>query len=144
MLKYLFFYVNNKLKLMKINFYIVLYLSISILKYINCQGTLSESKISKDNKIKKLEETDLDPFGFTACQENPIISNNKCFNNMLLFEQKKYQENNFAINKNGDFLVQYNEYITYNKLTSSRLFYGLKKNGSYFFRINLHLVKNLI
>ena len=133
MLKYLFFYVNNKLKLMKINFYIVLYLSISILKYINCQGTLSESKISKDNKFKKLEETDLDPFGFTACQENPIISNNKCFNNILLFEQKKYQENSFAINKNGDFLVQYNEYITYNKLTSSRLFYGLKKNGSYFF-----------
>ena len=134
MMKYKFCFVNNKLNLVKINFYIILYLSISIIKYINCQTNDSESKIIVDDKFKRLEETDLDdPYGYISCQENPSISNKKCFNNILIFAQKKYEVNNFAMNKNGDFLVQYNEHINYDEYTSSRLFYGLTKNGSYFF-----------
>ena len=133
MQKYLFCFVNNNLNLLKLNFYIILCLSFSIIKYINCQRTDSESKILIDNKFKRLEETNSDPYGYIECQENPIISNKKCFNNILFFEQKKYELNNFAINKNGDFLVQYNEHINYDEYISSRLFYGLTKNGSYFF-----------
>ena len=133
MQKYLFCFVNNKLNLLKLNFYIILCLSFSIIKYINCQRTDSESKILIDDKFKRLEETNLDPYGYIECQENPIISNKKCFNNILFFEQKKYELNNFAINKKGDFLVQYNEHIDYDEYISSRLFYGLTKNGSYFF-----------
>jgi len=37
------------------------------------------------------------------------------------------------MDKNGDFLIQYNELSIEDELISNRLFYGLTKNGSYFF-----------
>ena len=58
------------------------------------------------------------------------INNPYCFNNILIFDQKKFQANNFAVNKNGDMVVQFSED---NVLSSSRLFYGFTKDGKHFF-----------
>ena len=63
------------------------------------------------------------------CQDDPFFD---CFE-YNLFNHKKYQANNFAINKNGDLLLELTEFSEYNELTSSRLFYGLTKDGRYFF-----------
>ena len=57
----------------------------------------------------------------------------RCFN-FLKFDHKRYQSNNFAINKNGDLILELTEYNDeYDAITSSRLFYGLTKEGKYFF-----------
>ena len=48
---------------------------------------------------------------------------------ILIFKNKNYQVNNFATNKNGDLSIEFVEYIEYNELSSSRLFYGLTKDG---------------
>ena len=56
-----------------------------------------------------------------------------CFN-FLKFDHKRYQSNNFAINKNGDLILELTEYNDeYDAITSSRLFYGLTKEGKYYF-----------
>ena len=52
---------------------------------------------------------------------------------ILIFKNKNYQVNNFATNKNGDLVTEFVEYTEYNELSSSRLFYGLTKDGRYFF-----------
>ena len=57
-----------------------------------------------------------------------------CFNNIIKFDHKRYQSNNFAINKNGDLILELTEYNDeYDAITSSRLFYGLTKEGKYYF-----------
>ena len=94
--------------------YIILFLSLSM---IYCQEILS------------------DPFAnIYSCKENELSVNNKnCFNNILVFDQKKYQVNSFAKNKNGDILIQFSEQVKYDEHSFSRLFYGLTKEGKYFF-----------
>ena len=58
----------------------------------------------------------------------------ECSNyNMLIFNHKVYQLNGFAKNKNGDVLIQYNEYNNIEEINPFRLFYGLTKDGGYFF-----------
>ena len=54
-----------------------------------------------------------------------------CFNAVVLFNQenKNYRAGHFALNKEGDMIVEYSS----ETLKSSRMFYGLKKNGKYFF-----------
>ena len=64
---------------------------------------------------------------------NYLTDNEQCFNKILLFNHKKYQVNHFAKNKNGDFVVEYTENTEYDELSSFRLFYGLTKDGRYFF-----------
>ena len=66
-------------------------------------------------------------------EEKLFLNNTICFNNILKFDQKKYQLNNFAKNENDDILIQFSEYKKDDKLSSSRLFYGLSKDGRYFF-----------
>ena len=68
------------------------------------------------------------------------INNPYCFNNILIFDQKKFQANNFAMNKNGDLVVQFSED---NILSSSRLFYGLTKDGSFFFNNQSSYIKEI-
>ena len=67
-----------------------------------------------------------------AClsEEPPSIINSNCFNNILKFNDKKYKSGNFATNKNGDILIEFYED---NETSSSRLFYGLTKDGKYYF-----------
>ena len=63
-----------------------------------------------------------------GCGSINVITNSYCFNNVLYFgdQDKKYRAGHFAINTKGDLIVEYssNQY---------RLFYGLKKNGKFFF-----------
>ena len=63
------------------------------------------------------------------CSPNLTLEKNDCFNSIISFdmENKKYISGNFAINKNGDMIIQYS-YLQH------RLFFGLKKDGKYFFQ----------
>ena len=56
------------------------------------------------------------------------INNVNCFNNIKMFdvENKYYRAGHSSINKNGDIIIEYS-YLQY------RLFFGLKKNGRYYF-----------
>ena len=66
----------------------------------------------------------------TNCQDNKYFSlsdETNTFNNVLEFEN--YQVNHFAKNNNGDFVVSF----TSSTGTPSRKFFGLKKDGQYFF-----------
>jgi len=70
------------------------------------------------------------PFQMTNCQDNKYFSlsdETNTFNNVLKFEN--YQVNHFAKNNNGDFVVSF----TSSTGTPSRKFFGLKKDGQYFF-----------
>ena len=62
------------------------------------------------------------------CIPNLTLVKNDCFNSIISFdiENKKYISRNFATNNNGDIIIQYS-YLQY------RLFFGLKKDGKYFF-----------
>lgn len=48
-------------------------------------------------------------------------------NSLLVFNSKNYRSGHFAFNSNGDMIIEYSN-------SNSRLFYGLKKNGKFFFK----------
>ena len=79
--------------------------------------------------------SNVDAFNFQPlqydCQFFSPLREEKCFNNILKFDNKNYQANNFAKNKNGDLVIEFSED---NEISSSRLFYGLTKDGRYFFK----------
>ena len=56
----------------------------------------------------------------------PIFYSDNNINNLVIFDSQHYRAGNFAINSNGDMIVEYSN-------NSWRLFYGLKKNGRYYF-----------
>ena len=64
-----------------------------------------------------------------TCKTDNKLSNTDCFNNIIIFNSKPYRAGNFAQNKNGDMIIEYSD----ENPSKSRLFYGLKKNGKYFF-----------
>ena len=64
-----------------------------------------------------------------TCSKNAPIMDDICFNNLLMFKNKEYQEGNFAIDKNGNLIVEFYENDENEEVSSSRLFYGLKKDG---------------
>jgi len=62
-----------------------------------------------------------------VCKNNMTINvDNNCFNEVLLFNKKNYRGGHFAISNEGDMVVEYSD-------DHSRLFYGFKKNGRFFF-----------
>ena len=63
-------------------------------------------------------------------QDMYSLLNEYCFNDILYFKNKNYQ---FAKNKNGDLIVQLTELTKNIELTNSKIFYGLKSDGRYFF-----------
>ena len=67
------------------------------------------------------------------CSNNLHFDNTKCFNNIIIFNQKKYQANNFAKNKNGDLILELTELSENDEISSSRLLYGLKNEGEFMF-----------
>ena len=103
--------------LIKSNLFFILFLFISNLKPFNCQPG--------NQNVDLNEEIDLNEYAFP-----PSLNNNKFFNNKLMFNNKNYQAGNFAINKNGDLILQLSED---NEISSSRLFYGLTKDGKKLF-----------
>ena len=67
------------------------------------------------------------------CQENEdncLIDNSiiktQWLNNIFIFNDKNYRYGSIAINDNEDLIIEYSYYKT-------RLFFGLKKNGDYYF-----------
>ena len=104
------------------HFYIILILSLVMIKFA----------LSAPN-IRQTQSEDVPEIfiNILSCvEEEPTISNKKCLNNNIRFEQKKYQMNNFAKKENEDFLLQISEQKKYD---SARLFYGLTNEGRYFF-----------
>ena len=67
------------------------------------------------------------------CKKNISLLNTNCFNNILLFNEKKYRSGHFATNKKGDLILEFSEDNGSNSINNARLFYGLKKDGRYFF-----------
>ena len=65
------------------------------------------------------------------CRINDLITNTECFNNVFIFNNKPYRAGNFAINKNGDLIIEYST-------GRSRLFFGFKKDGHFFFNGENH------
>ena len=56
----------------------------------------------------------------------PIFYSDNNINNVITIDNKHYRAGNFALNSNGDMIVEYS-------CNNSRLFYGLKENGRYYF-----------
>ena len=66
--------------------------------------------------------------GELLCANGNQLTNIFCFNNILYFdiENKNYRAGHFAMNSKGDMIIEY----SYNQY---RLFYGLKKDGKFYF-----------
>ena len=122
--------VYKKYRLINIIFYIILLISVSFFDYI-----YSQDKIRNLYPKRSLDpdEPEQDIVQFSSCDSEPSIEDQNCFNDILKFNQKNFLLNSIGSNKNEDILIQYKEYINYDKLTSSQFFYGLTKNGRYFF-----------
>ena len=61
------------------------------------------------------------------CQNDMTINVDiNCFNKIMQFNSKNYRAGHFAINNKGDMVVEYSD-------EHSRLFYGFKNNGRYYF-----------
>ena len=65
------------------------------------------------------------------CKISNSLINTECFNNILIFNKKTYRAGSFATNKNGDIIIEYST-------AASRLFFGLKQNGDYYFKSDNH------
>ena len=85
-------------------------------------------------------------FKSNFCQDDEICLSyplneygDECLKNIIKFDHKKYQSNNFAINKKGDLILELTEYKGCNdyeecdEMSFSKLFYGLTKDGKYYF-----------
>lgn len=59
-----------------------------------------------------------------SCTSDMTIGTESCYNSLKIFNIEYYRSGHFAINKNGDMIVEYS-------FNSSRLFYGLKNDGKY-------------
>ena len=63
------------------------------------------------------------------CKSNPTLNNEKCFNNLHIFNHKKIRAGHFATTKNGDLIAEF----SVDDEENSRIFYGLKNNGENYF-----------
>ena len=55
----------------------------------------------------------------------------KIFTNIIKLDNRNYQASNFAKNKNGDLAIEFSEH---SEISSTRLLYGLTKDGRYLFK----------
>ena len=69
------------------------------------------------------------------CKSDKSLQNKNCFNNLLIFNNKKYRAGHFATKKNGDLIIEFSE--DNHRFNCSRLFYGLKRDGQYYFDNNM-------
>ena len=114
-------------KTFKLNqFKIIIYLYICLIKI-----SFSYSECERDFPFKKgascissCNETELSS---GDCIIDNLIIKTQWLNNIFLFDSKNYRAGHFAFNSNGDMIIEYS-YREY------RLFFGLKKNGKFFFK----------
>ena len=64
------------------------------------------------------------------CSINNTIIKNQWLNNIIYFDFDKLRYGSFATNKEGDMIFE----CSVEEKKGTRVFYGLKKNGSYFFK----------
>jgi len=105
--------IRSQKPLSLVNFYIILILFISNFHSNYCSLSQSEP-ISMS----------IDPTSIISLQDETY------FNNIIKFDNKRYQVGRFATNKNGDLILDLYENT---ETTSTRLFYGLTKEGRYLF-----------
>ena len=74
-------------------------------------------------------------FFSTKCPKDVAITNTSCFNDVLLFNSKYYRAGHFATYKNGDLIVEFSD-DGGSSDGYSRIFYGLTKDGKYYFPNN--------
>ena len=91
----------------------------------------------KDNPIKKNGECSSefcteDDFKNSICLIDNEIVKTQWLNNIIIFDEYRYRFNSMAISKKGDFIFETSSEET--PLNGVRLFFGLKKNGSYYFK----------
>ena len=127
--------IYKKFNLINIKFFIILFILLSNLKFIN-----NQNKIRELNCIRELEDKVAPSHAQDICELNPSIDNQECFNYILKFKQKDFLLNSIASNKNEDFLIQYNEYMNYFLLD---FFMEKQIVGNIFFQIDLLLLVNL-
>ena len=65
----------------------------------------------------------------SSCKDDPNISNKDCFNDVIKFDNMKCRAGHSALNKDGAFILQFSN----DSETGTRVFYGLKPNGRYYF-----------
>ena len=70
------------------------------------------------------------------CGKDTLITDNTCFNDILRFDSKPYRAGHFATYKNGDIIVEFSDDGIGDTYGYSRIFYGLKKDGRYYFSNN--------
>ena len=68
------------------------------------------------------------------CNSITTLDTPNCFN-ILIINSSTYRAGHFAKNKDGDIIVEYSS-------GNQRLFYGLKKNGKYFYENESHFKEN--
>ena len=89
----------------------------------------SPIKINGECKSKFCTESD---FKSEICSiENEIIKT-QWLNNFIIFDEYRYRFSNMAINKKEDLIFE----TSSEELNGVRLFFGLKKNGRYYFKNN--------
>ena len=66
----------------------------------------------------------------TGCARNPSLNDEQCFTNIIKLDNRNYQDSNFAKNKNGGLAIEFSEH---SEMSSTRLLYGLTKDGRYLF-----------
>ena len=91
----------------------------------------------KDNPIKKdgncyLKFCTENDFKNGICSIENDIAKTQWLNNFIIFNEYRYRFSNMAINKKGDFIFE----TSSEELNGVRLFFGLKKNGKYYFTNN--------
>ena len=75
------------------------------------------------------------PFSENSCLYQVSIDEPGCFNALLKFSHKKYRAGHFVTYKNGDMIAEFSDDggPSSNSEGYSRIFYGLKANGRYYF-----------
>ena len=63
------------------------------------------------------------------CKDKENLTDTKCFNDLITFTHDSWRSGHASNNKHGNLIVEFS--VNYNN--SIRLFYGLKKNGRYYF-----------
>ena len=106
--------------------YLNLIIFIFVLTSICCEG-----EDANENEGEEVNENDDANDNISVCDRIKDSSDNKaCFNNLLIFNSKRYQSSNFAINNNGDVVIGFSEH---NDDSYTKLFYGLKNDGRNYF-----------
>ena len=113
------------LKLLYLNIIISFYIFLKIIIPSHCECELNKPFIK--NGICQIKPCSKNELKQKICLINNSIIKTQWLNNIIIFNERKYRYGSFALNSEGDIFIEYSN-------DNSRLFYGLKKNGKYYFK----------